>query len=333
MREVQIVSTGVYLPDRVLSNFDLEKTVDTSDKWIVERTGIRERRIAAEEEATSDLATKASLHALEGSGIAPEDLDLIVLATITPDMLLPATACLVQRSLGATKAAAFDVSAACSGFVYALSIAANAIRLGTAEHALVIGAETMSRMVNWKDRNTCVLFGDGAGAAVLGPSDEPSLLFETLGSDGNLADLIQTRAGGSRCPASLETVRNGHHFVEVRGREVFRQAVKVMEQCTLGAIERLGVSVEDIDLLIPHQANIRIMEASAKRTGFPLERMFVNVNRYGNTSGATNPIALHEALMEGRIKPGDLVIMVSFGAGFTWATAAIRWPDNKGAKS
>lgn len=331
MKHVRIVSTGVYLPEKVLTNVDLEKMVDTSDEWIMERTGIRERRIVAEGEATSDLATRAGAQALEHAGVSAEDLDLIVVATITPDSPFPATACHVQRNLKATRAGALDISAACTGFIYALSVGANAVRCGTARNVLVIGAESMSRVVNWKDRGTCVLFGDGAGAALLQPSEEPCLLFEDLRCDGNLSDLIQMRGGGSRCPASPETVQNGYHFIEVRGREVFKMAVKVMDSCAREAAERLQVKLEDIDLIIPHQANQRILEAAAERLGLPLDRIYSNVDRYGNTSGATPPIALHEALAEGRIKEGDLVLLIAFGAGFTYGTSAIRWVGNGAA--
>jgi len=325
MDHVRIVSSGVYLPEKVMTNHDLEKIVDTSDEWIVERTGIRERRIAADEEATSDLAVKAARMALENAGVAPEDLDLIVLATLTPDSPFPATACHVQRELGAVKAGAYDVSAACTGYIYALATGANAVRCGAAKNVLVIGAEAMSRILNWEDRTTCVLFGDGAGATLLQPSERPSLLFEDLRCDGTLADLIQMRGGGSRTPASVETVENGWHYIEVRGREVFKNAVKTMETCARDAAARLGVSLDDVALIIPHQANMRIIEAGAQRLGFPLERIYSNVDRYGNTSGATSPIALHEAVAEGRIRDGDLVLMISFGAGFTYGTAALRW--------
>jgi 3-oxoacyl-[acyl-carrier-protein] synthase-3 len=328
MNHVRIVSSGIYLPEKVLTNFDLEKMVDTTDKWILERTGIRERHIVADGEATSDLASRAAAAALESAGVSAEEVDLIVVATITPDSLFPATACHVQRNLGATRAGALDVSAACTGFIYGLAIGANAVRCGAARNVLVVGAEAMSRVVNWEDRATCVLFGDGAGAVLLQPSDEPSLLFEELRCDGNLSDLIQMRGGGSRYPASPETVQNGYHYIEVRGREVFRQAVKVMEACAREAVNRLQVDLDDIALVIPHQANMRILEAAAERLELPLERVYSNVDRYGNTSGATSPIALHEAVLEGRIKEGDLVLLISFGAGFTYGTSAIRWIGN-----
>jgi 3-oxoacyl-[acyl-carrier-protein] synthase-3 len=333
MNHVRIVSSGIYLPEKVLTNFDLEKIVDTTNEWILERTGIHERRIVAEGEATSDLASRAAAAALETAGVAAEDVDLIVLATITPDSLFPATACHVQRNLGAVRAGALDVSAACTGFIYALSVGANAVRCGAARNVLVIGAEAMSRVVNWEDRGTCVLFGDGAGAVLLQPSDEPSLLFEDLGCDGNLSDLIRMRGGGSRFPASPETVKNGYHFIEVRGREVFKQAVKVMEICAREAAERLNVDLKDIGLIIPHQANMRILEAAAERLGLPPERVYSNLDRYGNTSGATSPIALHEALAEGKIQEGDIVLLISFGAGFTYGTSAIRWVGNGAVNS
>lgn len=328
MNHVRIVSTGIYLPEKVLTNFDLEKMVDTTNQWILERTGIRERHIVAEGEATSDLASRAAAAALCNAGLSAEEVDLIVVATITPDSLFPATACHVQRNLGATRAAALDISAACTGFIYALAVGANAVRCGAARNVLVIGAEAMSRVVNWEDRATCVLFGDGAGAVLLQPSQEPSLLFEDLGCDGALSDLIQMRGGGSRIPASPETVKNGYHFIEVKGREVFKQAVKIMDNCAREAATRLRVDLDEIALIIPHQANIRILEAAVERLGLPRERVYSNVDRYGNTSGATSPIALHEALAEGRIQEGDLILLISFGAGFTYGTSAIRWPGN-----
>jgi 3-oxoacyl-[acyl-carrier-protein] synthase-3 len=311
-----------------MDNAELERMVDTSNEWIIERTGIRERRIAAPEEATSDLATQAARVALERAGVAPEDLDLIILATITPDSTFPATACLVQRNLGARNAGAIDVSAACSGFVYALSLGADKIRAGSVNHVLVIAGECMSRITNWEDRNTCVLFGDGAGAVLLQSSEKESLLFENLCADGNLSYLIEQKAGGSRLPASEETVRQGLHFIEVRGRETFRYAVKILAKAIRRAVRRLEIAPDAVDLIIPHQANIRIIEAAASAAGLPMEKFYVNLDRYGNTSGATIAIALHEAVQEGRLKEGDLCLMISFGSGFTYATSAMRWIGN-----
>ncbi len=322
---VGILGTGSYLPSRVLSNFDLEKMVETSDEWIRTRTGIRERRLAAGGEFTSDMAVAAARRALEASGTRPEDLDMIVNATITPDMPWPSTACLIQEKLGAAKAFAFDVSAACSGFLYGLTTAHNFILSGTASRALVLGAEKLSSIIDWKDRNTCVLFGDGAGAAVLGPSERRRVLSVHLGSDGGAAELLCMPGGGSRRPTSPETLAGGLHFLKMEGKEVFKFAVKAMAAAAEEAIAKAGLKPSDIRLLIPHQANIRIVEATAKRLELPMEKVFVNLDKYGNTSAASVGIALDEVEAQGLLKPGDKVALVAFGAGLTWASVILEW--------
>lgn len=323
-----ILGMGSYVPERVLTNKELEKMVDTSDQWILERSGIRERRIAAPEQATSDLALEAARKALEDAGTGPEDIDLIVVATNTPDSLFPAAACIVQDRLGALRAGAFDLLAGCTGFIYALSVASQFIASGMYRRVLVIGAETLSRIVDWTDRNTCVLFGDGAGAVVVGPVPRGyGLIHSKLGSDGSGGPLLCLPAGGSRMPASRETVEDRLHFVRMSGREVFKFAVRTCGDGSLEALEEAALSVEDVDFLIPHQANIRIIEAAAKRLNLPMDRVLVNVDRFGNTSTASIPMALEEAVSQGRIKDGDNIVMAGFGAGLTWAVAVMRWYD------
>lgn len=322
----RIVGLGRAVPERVLRNTDLESLVDTSDEWIVTRTGIQERRIARDDEATSDLAFKAAQEALQAASVAPEDLDLILVGTATPDMIFPATACILQDRLGAKAAGAADVSAACSSFVYALALAHAQVVAGLAERVLVVGADTLSKIVNWQDRATCVLFGDAAGAAVVVPSDgRYGMLSFRLGADGSGGDLITLRAGGSRFPASHETVAQGLHFIEMNGREVFKFAVRTIPSAIKEVCEQAGLSVEDVDLFIPHQANIRIIQAAAERLGQPMEKFFVNVDRYGNTSAASVPVALYEAVAAGRLGTGDLAVLVAFGGGLTWAACALRW--------
>ncbi|HAG06676.1 MAG TPA: 3-oxoacyl-ACP synthase [Peptococcaceae bacterium] len=321
-----IAGLGIYVPERVLTNQDLEKMVDTSDAWIRERTGIRERRIAAPEEATSDLAAAAARAALADAGITAGEVDLIIVATATPDTLFPATACLVQEKLGADRAGAFDLLAGCSGFIYALACGAQFIAGGAADTVLVVGAETLSRIVNWEDRNTCVLFGDGAGAAVLRPAPrEKGILATLLGSDGSGGTLLQLPAGGSRLPASQRTVQENLHYIQMNGREIFKFAVRVMGDAALEVVRKAGLSPEQIDLFIPHQANIRIIDAAARRLGVPMEKVVVNVDRYGNTSAASVPLALADARDAGRLCRGANIVMVAFGAGLTWAAAAVRW--------
>jgi len=323
--EVKILGTGSSVPERIITNFDLEKMVDTSDEWITTRTGIKERRIAQEEESTSTFALLAAQRALQAAQVSPEELDLIIVATVTPDMLFPATACLLQRELKARKAASFDLEAGCTGFVYALSLAEKYLRGGEGEKALVVGAETLSKILDWEDRSTCVLFGDGAGAAVLGLSEEEGIIATYLGSDGGGAHLLELPAGCSRMPASLDTVNSRLHYIKMNGNEVFKFAVKIMEEASLEVIKRGQVEIDEVSLFIPHQANIRIINSAAKRLGIPEEKVFVNVHKYGNTSSASVPLALDEAYREGKIKRSDLVLLVGFGAGLTWGSALIRW--------
>ncbi|EGO65149.1 3-oxoacyl-(acyl-carrier-protein) synthase III [Acetonema longum DSM 6540] len=325
-RAVGIIGLGHYLPDRVLTNKELEQMVDTNDEWIVDRTGIKERRIAAADQATSDLAAAAAQKALADAGITADQLDLIIVATATPDMFFPSTACLVQEKLKATKAAAFDLAAGCSGFAYGLVTASQFIKAGLYRYVLVVGAETLSKILDWQDRNTCVLFGDGAGAAVLG--EVPAgcgILGMNLGADGAGGDLLKMPAGGSRQPASGETVDNRLHFIHMNGNEVFKFAIKVMGEAAVAALQQAGIEPEAVDCLIPHQANIRIIQSAAKRLKMPMEKVFVNVDKYGNTSAASIPIALDEAVNSGRIKNGDLVVLVGFGAGLTWAACVLKW--------
>ncbi len=326
LRSVSITGVGSYVPERVLTNADLEKLVETSDEWILSRTGIRERRLAAEGEATSDLATAAARKALDNAGVGPEEIDLIIVATITPDMLFPSTACLVQHRLGATRAAAFDIEAACSGFVYALDIGSHFVASHTYNTVLVIGAEKMSSVIDWKDRNTCVLFGDGAGAAVLqNRPDAHGLLTTCLGSDGGKAGLLEQRGGGSACPATAKSVAEGLHFLRMDGKETFKNAVNAMVTAATDALDRCGLKIEQIRCIIPHQANQRILSAVAERLGAAPDQVFSNVERYGNTSAASVAIALDEAVQGGRICRGDLVLLVVFGAGLTWGAAVIEW--------
>lgn len=326
VRHVGIVGVGSYLPPTILTNGDLERLVETSDTWIASRTGIRERRIASSEQATSDLACHAARPALAAAGVFPEEIDLIVVATVTPDMPFPSTACLVQAKLGATKAAAFDIEAACSGFVYALEIAARFIASHSCETALVIGAEKMSSVVDWTDRNTCVLFGDGAGAAVLRPRpDGGGLLATCLGSDGGKASMLELPGGGSRRPTTAETVAQRLHYLRMDGRETFKSAVNAMVAAAQEALRKCAVAIEDLRCIIPHQANHRIIDAVAERLGARPDQMFVNVARCGNTSAASVGIALEEASRTRRINRGDLVLLVVVGAGLTWGAAVIEW--------
>ncbi|PIV52608.1 MAG: 3-oxoacyl-ACP synthase [Elusimicrobia bacterium CG_4_10_14_0_8_um_filter_37_32] len=325
-KSVEIVGTGFYVPEKILTNFDLEKMVNTTDEWIRTRTGIKERRIAADNEATSDLAIAAGRLALSNAGIKPDEIDLIIVATLSPDMLFPSTACLVQKNIGATRAVSFDIEAACSGFIYGLSIAQQYLQNGTYKIALVIGAEVFSRILDWQDRNTCVLFGDGAGAAVLKEGENgKGILSVQLGTDGSGADLLKQPAGGSRLPASHETVDQRLHYLKMDGREVYKFATKSMVETVMKVLSKIGLSTRNIDLLIPHQANIRILECVAEKLGLPMEKVFVNVDRYGNTSAASIPIALSEALKQGRVKKNDIVILVSFGSGLTWGATIIKW--------
>lgn len=326
MIRARITGTGSYLPEKVLSNFEIEKVLDTSDEWIVSRTGIRERRIAAEGEYTSDLATNAARKALEMAGVTPDQIDLVIVGTITGDFPWPATACLVQQQLGCKHAFAFDVSAACSGFVYALATASKFIESGTAKRALIIGAEVLSRIIDWQDRNTCVLFGDGAGAVVLEATNEDRGILSThLHSDGSYWELLYQAGFGSRTPASAEALAQRVNYLKMQGNEVFKVAVRMLSEVALEALDANQLKPADVKLFIPHQANRRILEATAKRVGFDESQVFINVDRYGNTSGATIPIALDEANRAGTIAPGDILLFDAFGGGFTWGAALLRW--------
>ena len=321
-----ITGWGMAVPQRVLTNFEISQIVDTSDAKIQELTGIRERHIASDDQTTASLAVDASLKALEMSGLSPESLDLIIVSTSSPEFIFPATACLVQDKIGASKAGAFDLLAACTGFIYALNMASQAIRSGSIQCALVVGAETLSRIVNWKDRNTCILFGDGAGAFVLQASDVPGgILSSVMRSDGSGGDLLSLPGGGSKHPATLESVELGLHYIQMNGREVFRFATRVMAQATKEAAAAAGFQISDLDLVIPHQANKRIIDAAARGLDIPIERFMVNVDRYGNTSTASIPIATVEAVESGRLKAGDKIVFVGFGGGLTWGALAVQW--------
>jgi 3-oxoacyl-[acyl-carrier-protein] synthase-3 len=322
---VEISATGRFLPDNVVTNFDLAKMVDTNDEWIRQRTGIVERRIAPKEMGAADMGVGASLVAMERAGIAPGEIDLIVVSTATPDRLLPSTACDIQAILGAKNAAAYDVSAACTGFIYALEIAEGHIAAGRSEIALVISTEKMSGIVDWTDRSTCVLFGDGAGAAIVKKAENGrGLLSSFIRSDGTLAELLWRPGGGVKVPFDIAVLDEKSHLVKMAGSEVFKAAVRSMAEAADQALMRAGLTADDIDLLVPHQANIRIIEATAKYAKIPMEKVFVNVDRYGNMSSASIPVALDEAREQGRAKDGDLVLMVAFGAGFTWAANVVR---------
>jgi 3-oxoacyl-[acyl-carrier-protein] synthase III len=323
---VRITGWGRYAPAQVLSNADLERMVDTSDDWIVSRTGIRERRVAAADETTASMASVAALRAIHTAGLQPDDIDVIILATLTPDYWMPSTAALVKEAIGNTRAPAFDISAACSGFVYAYATAHAYIAGGLAKHALVIGAELLTRFLDYTDRSTCILFGDGAGAVVLSASDEPALpLGMELTTEPQGAYMIWLPAGGAKSPPSGETVARGEHYIRMEGKETYRFATRTLASTALAAINRAGLQPSDVDLFIPHQANMRIIEAVAKGLNLPMDRMYVNLDRYGNTSAASVPIALAEAVNEGRVKIGDHVVLVAFGAGFTSGAIALEW--------
>lgn len=326
MRRSRIVGTGSYAPERVLTNRDLERMIDTTDEWIVERTGIRERRMVLDGEASSDLAIEASRRALDMAGLRPEDVDLIILGTVTPDMLTPSCACFVQQGLGARNAVAFDLSAACPGWIFGVSIADSYIRTGACRNALIVGVETLSKFLDFDDRSTCILFGDGAGASVLVPSEGPAgVLSSHLYSNGEGGKFITIPGGGSRNPASEQTVSEGKHYVHMDGKEVYRFAVRSLRETAMVALKANNLTPEDIDLFIPHQANGRIIDSTAGGLGLPPEKVFVNLERYGNTSAASIPIALDEAVRGGRVNEGGLILLASFGAGFTWASSVIRW--------
>jgi 3-oxoacyl-[acyl-carrier-protein] synthase-3 len=322
----QVAGWGMSVPSRIMTNEEIvEMGLDTSDEWIQARTGIKQRRIVSQGEATSDLAVKAAQQALDMANVRAPAVDLIIVATCTPDHLMPATAALVQDRLGAGNAGALDINAACSGFTYALSLGAGQIESGRAKQVLVVGADTLSSYLNWEDRATCILFGDGAGALLLQASQEPGVLSTTLGSDGSGASLLIIPAGGSRLPPNGAATSNGDHYVRMNGRQVFRWATQIVEKATTKAIQASGLTPDDIDLFIPHQANMRIIETASKRLGLDMDRVFVNLGSYGNTSAASIPIAMCEAIEQGRVSPGDHIMLTSFGSGLSWAATVIRW--------
>lgn len=321
-----IAGVGSYVPERELTNHDLAKMVDTSDEWITSRTGIKARRVAAKDQFTSDLAAQAALRAMQKGNVKPEEIDLIIVATITPDMPFPSTACLVQQKIGAYRAAAFDIEAACSGFIFALEIGQQFIMSRTYSTVLVIGAEKLSSIVDWTDRNTCVLFGDGAGAAILqNRPNSHGLLTACMGSDGQKADLLSMPGGGSRCPASAESVAAGLHYLRMDGKETFKNAVQAMQTAAVEALRRCEIDITQIKCIIPHQANLRIIDAVCERLGASPDQVFINLDKYGNTSAASVAIALDEAVESKRIHRGDLILLVVFGAGLTWGAAVIEW--------
>jgi 3-oxoacyl-[acyl-carrier-protein] synthase III len=325
-RTVSIIGTGSYVPERILTNRELEQIVETSDEWIRTRTGIGERRIAGPEEATSDMATNAALAAMSQAGVSAEQIDLIIVATVTPDMFFPATACWVQKKLGAIRAACFDVSAACSGFIYAMEIAQQFISNHVYNTVLIIGADKLSSIVDWSDRNTCVLFGDGAGAAILRNRGASHGVIAThMGSDGEFTDILFMPGGGSRCPITSGNVDQKLNTIKMLGKETYKQAVTAMSDAADRALERAGLKYEDIACVIPHQANMRIIEAIAHRMGLPVDKFYVNLEKYGNTSAAAVAIALDEAHRNGRFKIGDYILLVVFGGGLTWASSVIQW--------
>lgn len=327
-RSTIILGTGSYAPERVLTNEELSKSIETTDEWIRVRSGIRERHIAAPGESTSDMAVQAAREALTDAGLTPADIDLLVVATITPDLALPAVACTIQHKLGlSTATACFDINAACSGFLYGIDTASAMVASGRYRKALVLGVDKLSSIVDWSDRNTCVLFGDGAGAVVIGASDQPDvgLLGTKLGAYGDSVELLYIPKGGSDCPATAESLAAGEHFMKMKGKEVFKLAVRAMDEAARDILEQHNLHADQISLVIPHQANLRIIEAVSQYLKLPMERFVVNVDRYGNTSAASIPIAINEARKDGRIKAGDVTLLVAFGAGLTYGSALIRW--------
>ena len=326
MPRSRIISTGSYLPRKVLTNSDLEKMVDTSDDWITGRTGIKERRIADKGQAASDLAYEASKIAIKRAGLKARDLDMIIVATVTGDMPFPSTACFLQDRLGAVNAAGFDVNAACSGFLYGLYVADNFIKAGTHKRILVVGTEVLSKIVDWKDRTTCVLFGDGAGAVILEPAyGKRGILSMHIHSDGSMWDLLNVPGGGSRNPASADSISRRLHFIKMKGNETFKIAVRTMATIAEKTLRENNLTSSELSFLIPHQANLRIIQATAQRIGLPLSKVIINLERYGNTSAASIPIALNEAVESGQIKRGDYILLEAFGGGLTWASALIKW--------
>lgn len=321
-----VSGTGRSVPERVLTNADLEKLVDTSDEWITSRTGIKERRIAADDEVLSKFASEAGRQALEAAGVAPEDVGLLVLATVTPDMPIPATACTIQHDLGCVNAAAFDLAAGCSGFIYAQSVAKQFVISGRCAHALVIGAELLSKYIDWTDRTTCVIFADGAGAALLSAGSPPrGVLASAMHSDGSMVDFISMPGGGTLHPPSQAMIDERLHFIKMKGNETFKMAVRCIEEVCREVLDQAGLTPDDVDWFIPHQANARIITAVGKRLGMNDERCYINIDRYGNTSSASIPIALDEVVRDGKIEPGHIVLMAAFGAGLTWAASVARW--------
>lgn len=323
---VGISGVGSYIPDKIVSNDDLAKVIDTSHEWIYERTGIEERRIADQSIATSDMGTIAAERAMKDANLGPEDIDLIIFSTVTSDHLFPSTACIVQKNIGAKKAAAMDLNAGCTGFIYGMTTGASFIQAGIYKRILVIGGETLSRIVDWEDRSTCVLFGDGAGACILERCENGyGILAQDLGSDGADGQALIMPAGGSRKPVTKEVIDQRENYLRMDGREVFKFAVRTMGKVSLKVLDQAGLKKEDIDLLIPHQANVRIIDSASKKLNLPKEKIFVNLNKYGNTSAASIPLALDEALREKRIKKGDNILLVAFGAGLTWGASLMKW--------
>lgn len=326
MLRAKITATGSYAPERILSNHEIEKIINTSDAWITERTGIKERRIADESQTTSELAYRASLRAISECKIEPEDIDLIIVATVSGDMPFPATACILQKLLGAKNAVAFDINAACSGFIYAMSIANSFIQTKTYKKVLIVGVEVLSKFLDWSDRTTCILFGDGAGAAILEPTDSDNGILSThIYSDGSMWEFIHLPGGGSKNPTSYLTLENKLHYIKMKGNETFKVAVKTLENLVIDTLRFNNLEPSQLSLLIPHQANLRIIVATAKRLGISMDKVLVNVDRYGNTSAASIPIALDEAVRAGKIKKDDYILLEAFGAGLTWASALIKW--------
>ena len=325
-QRASITGIGSYLPNKVLTNYDLEKMVDTSNDWIIQRTGIKERRIVENGVTTSDIATQASLRAMEDAGVSPKDLDMIITSTITPDHIFPSTSCYIQQKIGATRACAFDILAACAGFIYALSIGQSFINSGAMKTVLVVGAECLSKITDYTDRATCVLFGDGAGAVIIQRDPvKHEILSSILAADGSEADVLIMPGGGARNPASLESVQQRLHYIQFRGKEVFKLAINNITNLILETAKENGLTLDDIDLIIPHQSNLRIIEATMEKLGLPMEKAFVNIDKYGNTSSASVPIAIDEARKEGRLRKGNIVMLVAFGGGLTWGSSVIRW--------
>ena len=325
MVRAHIVSTGMAVPEKVINNYDLEKIVDTNDEWIRERTGMFERHVSDENTAASDLALQASKQALDNASISPKEIDAILVATISPDYVFPATACVLQNALKAKNAMAFDLSAACSGYIYGLSIAQAYIESGRYKNILLVGADVLTKVVDWTDRNTCVLFGDGAGASIIQPNGTAGVLDTVLGSDGSAVELLYQPCGGSRIPISEEAIRQKKHYLYLNGREIFKYAVRAMHQACIDVLKRCNRKIDDVALIIPHQANTRIIEAVAQRMEVPMEKFYLNIEKYANTSAATIPITIHEALQDGSLKAGDLALLVSFGGGLTWGASLIQF--------